>query len=125
MFKNKPWKSWTTRKITLIFSIFAVIAYIITAIILTIHETPLSDTLTEQIFIYFTALPLSGCAITIAKVVKGKTNTDKDEIESESEEYIETIRDESNEYVKEVDSEIKEPALEKNKSQRIIKGELI
>ena len=110
MFKNKPWNYWTTRKLTLIISIIAVITYITINIILSVKGISLSDVLTEQVFIYFTALPISGCAITIAKVIKGKSNTDKDEIniESEAEEEIDSKREESEENVKEIESDSEE-----------------
>ena len=129
MFKNIPWKNWKTRKITLMFSIFAVIAYTVTDIVLTIKGTPLDAVLTEQVFIYFTALPVTGCAITIAKVVKGKTNTDIDEIhlESKLEEEIDFKREESDEVVEEVESEDLEDDTSENiiKPERIVKGELL
>lgn len=125
MFKNKPWKSWKTRKVTLMFSIFAVIAYTVTAIVLTINETPLDATLTEQVFIYFTALPVTGCAITIAKVVKGKSNTDADEpiVLDESDNIINYELDEEDEDLEEDELEYASELSEKPK--RIVKGELI
>jgi hypothetical protein len=77
--KNKPWKKWKTRKAILIFSIFCICTYIITDIIMTFYDKPLDSTLTEQVFEFFKWLTLTGCAITIAKVAKGNTNSDSDE----------------------------------------------
>lgn len=142
MFENKPWKNWTTRKVTLICSIIAVCAYTIIDIIMTFFDKPLDATLTEQVFIYFTALPISGCAITIAKVVKGKTNSDADETllhkvsefinieseadgESEAEDDIDLAREQANENVKEISETEEQPFKKSNKPERIVKGEFI
>lgn len=133
MFKNKPWKYWTTRKVCLILSILGVIVYVTINIVLNIKGIILPDTLTDRVFDYLTALPLTTCAITIAKVVKGKSNTDKDEIniESEAEEEIDSKREESEENVKEIESDSEEEVDEEedtileNKFQKIIRGKRI
>ena len=80
---NKPWKEWKTRKITLIFSVLCICTYIIIGIVMGFLNKTLDGTLTEQTFSFFKWLVLSGCAITISKVIKGKTNSDCDEVELE------------------------------------------
>lgn len=79
MFKDKPWKEWKTRKTVLIFSVLCVCAYTVFGIILAFADKSLDSALTEQLFSFFKWLVVTGCAITISKVFKGKTNTDCDE----------------------------------------------
>lgn len=78
---NKPWKEWKTRKTTLIFSVVCALTYTITGIILSFFDKSLDSTLTEQVFSFLKWLVLTGCTITIAKVIKGRTNSDCDERE--------------------------------------------
>lgn len=77
--KNKPWKEWKTRKTVLIFSVLCVCTYTVFGIILAFADKSLDSSLTEQLFSFFKWLVVTGCAITISKVFKGKTNTDCDE----------------------------------------------
>ena len=85
---NKPWKEWKTRKTTLIFSVLLICIYTTIGVLMGFLDKTLDSTLTEQIFSFCKWLVLTGCAITISKVCKGKTNSDCDEcnenIESES-----------------------------------------
>lgn len=80
MFKNKPWKEWKTRKATLIFSIFCICLYIVVGIIMGFNDKMLDSTLTSEVFSFFKWLVITGCAITISKVFKGKTNSDSEEL---------------------------------------------
>lgn len=73
---NKPWKEWKTRKTTLIFSVLCVCVYIVIGIVMGFLGKSLDGTLTEQVFSFFKWLVITGCAITISKVCKGKTNSD-------------------------------------------------
>ena len=82
---NKPWKEWKTRKTTLIFSVLCICVYISIGIIMGFLGKTLDSTLTEQTFSFFKWLVLTGCAITISKVFKGKTNSDCDECDNDSE----------------------------------------
>ena len=77
--KNRPWKKWKTRKATLIFSVLCVCAYIVIGILMGFLDHSLDSTLTEQVFSFFKWLVITGCAITVSKVIKGKTNSDCDE----------------------------------------------
>lgn len=79
MFSNKPWKEWKTRKTTLIFSIFCICLYIGIGIFMGFNDKILDSTLTSEVFGFFKWLVITGCAITIAKVAKGHTNSDSDE----------------------------------------------
>ena len=79
MFSNKPWKEWKTRKATLIFSIFCICLYIGIGIFMGFNDKILDSTLTSEVFGFFKWLVITGCAITIAKVAKGRTNSDSDE----------------------------------------------
>lgn len=84
--KNKPWKEWKTRKTTLIFSVLCICIYISIGIVLGFFDKTLDSTLTEQVFSFFKWLVMTGCFITITKVVKGKTNSDCNETELNYEE---------------------------------------
>ena len=83
LISNKPWRAWATRKVVLmsviLFWVLYVVAMILLATLLGVEVSQL-DTLTEQVFSAGKWLVVSGCAITIAKVAKGKTNSDKTEI---------------------------------------------
>lgn len=96
LFNNRPWKEWTTRKITLLFTIFAFVIYAIVLIAMNMAGVEVSqlDTLTEQVYSAGKWLVITGCTITIAKTVKGKTNSDKDEIFDDSDESDDTDDDE-------------------------------
>ena len=76
---NKPWKKWKTRKTTLIFSICFVVVYIVIGIIMGFKNLTLDSTLTTEVFSFFKWLTVTGCAITITKVVKGENDTDSEE----------------------------------------------
>ena len=43
------------------------------------NDKILDSTLTSEVFGFFKWLVITGCAITIAKVAKGRTNSDSDE----------------------------------------------
>ena len=79
MFKDKPWKKWKTRKLTLMFSVLCVCIYIAIGIVMAYYDKMLDSTLTSEVFDFFKWLTITGCAITVAKVVKGETNSDSDE----------------------------------------------
>lgn len=74
--KNKPWKKWKTRKVTLIFSIFCICLYSIIGIIMGFYDKSLDGTLTEQVFSFFKWLTVTGCAITITGALKNKPESD-------------------------------------------------
>lgn len=83
LISNRPWRAWATRKVVLVSVILFWVLYVVVMILLaTLFSVEVSqlDTLTEQVFSAGKWLVVSGCAITIAKVVKGKTNSDKTEI---------------------------------------------
>lgn len=77
MFKDKPWKEWKTRKVTLVFSVFCIVLYTILGIIMGFFDKSLDTTLTEEVFSFFKWLVTTGCLITVSKVIKGKTNSDE------------------------------------------------
>lgn len=81
MFKDKPWKEWKTRKITLIGAIISIMIYTSIGLIMGWFGHELDSTLTEQFFSFAKWLVGTGCIITISKVAKGKTNSDNDEVE--------------------------------------------
>ena len=83
MFKDKPWKEWKTRKITLVGVVLAWFIYIVIGVLMGWFGHELDTTLTENIFSSGKWLITTGCAITIAKIFKGKSNSDDDEIEGE------------------------------------------
>lgn len=78
-FNDNPWKEIKTRKIFLFLSVFAILLYIVVSIWCTINGIYIDSTLTENVFDFFKWLVVTGCTITIAKVMKGKTNSDSDE----------------------------------------------
>lgn len=80
-FNNRPWKDVKTRKVTLVMSVILIVIYTIVGIVMGFFDHELDSTLTEEVFGFFKWLITTGCAITVAKVVKGKTNTDLDEHE--------------------------------------------
>lgn len=90
---NKPWKQWKTRKTTLVFSIICIVIYIIIGIIMGFLDHTLDSTLTEQVFSFFKWLTMTGCLITVSKIVKGKTNSDCNEDELDIPEYNEETDD--------------------------------
>ena len=44
------------------------------------NDKMLDSTLTSEVFSFFKWLVITGCAITISKVFKGKTNSDSEEL---------------------------------------------
>ena len=74
-FKNKPWKEWKTRKTILVFTIFCTI----TGLYMNFNDKIIDSTLTIEVFGFLKWLVVSGGMITIAKTIKGKTNSDVDE----------------------------------------------
>ena len=78
-FKNKPWKEWKTRKTILVFTIFCACLYTVIGLYMNYNDKIIDSTLTVEVFNFLKWLVVSGGAITIAKTVKGKTNSDADE----------------------------------------------
>lgn len=91
MFKNKPWKEWKTRKATLVFSIFCICIYILIGVYMGLQDKVLDSTLTTEVFDFFKWLVITGCTITIAKVLK-----DKDVLEKQNESFFDIKNEEEN-----------------------------
>ena len=126
--KNKPWKEWKTRKATLIFSVLCICVYTAVGIVMGFLDHSLDSTLTEQVFNFFKWLVVTGCAITVSKVIKGKTNSDCDECLSDeedldSEEETEIINEEVSDF--EEDLNYKEETNSYKDISHEIKGEAI
>lgn len=91
LFNNKPWAEMKTRKLFLILSVVIILVYIVISLIFSAKEIMIDSALTENVFEFFKWLVMTGCVITVAKVVKGDTNSDDveyihyDEIEDEDE----------------------------------------
>lgn len=87
-FDNRPWKEIKTRKIFLSVSVSVIILYTVISIICNIRGISIDSTLTENVFDFFKWLVVTGCTITVAKVIKGKTNSDEIEhMSNEGETY--------------------------------------
>lgn len=82
-FNNKAWKEWKTRKASFIGVIIFWIIFTITILILDVFSVDVSDTIINNVFDAGKWIITTGCAITVSKVFKGKTNSDDDEIEGE------------------------------------------
>lgn len=78
MFKNKPWKGWKTRKITLFGVVLFWVIYIIVSVIFSWCNKELDSNITENIFNAGEWLVGTGCAITIADIVKTPKNNIED-----------------------------------------------
>jgi hypothetical protein len=78
-FNAKLWNNVKTRKIILVLSICMVVIYTVVGLILIVHKHDLNDELTTQYFSYAKWLVATGGLITVAKVIKGATNSDDDE----------------------------------------------
>lgn len=76
IFNNKPWAEMKTRKLFLIVSVAIILVYIVISLIFAAKEITIDSTLTENVFDFFKWLVMTGCVITVAKVVKGNTNSD-------------------------------------------------
>lgn len=82
-FKNKPWKEWKTRKTILVFTIFCACLYTALGLFMNYNDKMIDGTLTSEVFDFLKWLVVSGGAITIAKTIKGNTNSDSDEVHYE------------------------------------------
>jgi hypothetical protein len=78
-FNGKRWNNVKTRKIMLVLSVVMVIVYTVVGVALVIHRRELNDQLTIEYFSYAKWLVATGGIITVAKVIKGKTNSDETE----------------------------------------------
>ena len=80
-FTNRPWKEMKTRKITLVGVILFWITYTTICVTLSAFGIGISDSLTDNVFQAGEWLITTGTVITVAKIVKGRTNSDDDEID--------------------------------------------
>lgn len=78
-FSKKRWNNVKTRKIMLVLSLAMIIIYTVVTILLEIYNITVNDQLTIEYFSYAKWLVACGAGITIAKVLKGETNSDEDE----------------------------------------------
>ena len=95
-FNNKRWNEVKTRKIVLIFAIVMTILYVVISVLLkVIFGFDLNDQLTIEVFAFCKWLVLAGAGITIAKVAKGKTNSDNDESQIDTTDADYTMEDDN------------------------------
>lgn len=78
-FGQKPWDNIKTRKIMLFLSIGMIVLFTVAIFLFAFLEKVVPDMLIEKYFVFWTFVATSSGAITIAKVMKGKTNSDNDE----------------------------------------------
>ncbi|MGF6375140.1 hypothetical protein M2140_000174 [Clostridiales Family XIII bacterium PM5-7] len=79
IFNDKPWREVKTRKIVLFICMLSVFIYTVLAMIFQCTGVGVDSTLTDNVFDFCKWLVVTGCAITIAKVAKGDTNSDSEE----------------------------------------------
>lgn len=90
-FNDKLWNNVKTRKVMLVLAVSMVLAYATIDILIKVFcQLDLADQLTISMFDFAKWIVVVGGGITIAKVVKGKTNSDDEE-----ESYSESVQEDN------------------------------
>ena len=78
---NKPWKEWKTRKLSFVGVVCFWIIYIVFALVLSAFGILIPDTITDNVFTAGEWIVGSGCFITVADIMKPKSNKDEVDIQ--------------------------------------------